>query len=79
MTAPEGTVEMSRVNAVVMIPFCRTLEEADRTLPAMSGHRLRRDENGLEFHVMCEIRPNVIRAERFDGFSIGSNDLTQLT
>jgi pyruvate,water dikinase len=70
-------------NVVVMIPFCRTLEEADRTLQAMADYGLRRGENGLEVYVMCEIPSNVILAEkfaqRFDGFSIGSNDLTQLT
>lgn len=70
-------------NVVVMIPFCRTLEEADRTLQAMADNGLRRGENGLEVYVMCEIPSNVILAEKFaacfDGFSIGSNDLTQLT
>ncbi|WP_353476424.1 phosphoenolpyruvate synthase (plasmid) [Salipiger sp. H15] len=70
-------------NAVVMIPFCRTVGEADRVLEVMAEHGLRRGENGLEVYVMCEIPSNVIEAEafaeRFDGFSIGSNDLTQLT
>lgn len=70
-------------NVIVMIPFCRTLEEADRTLRAMADNGLRRGDNGLEVYVMCEIPSNVILAEkfaqRFDGFSIGSNDLTQLT
>lgn len=70
-------------NVVVMIPFCRTPEEADRVLQAMAEAGLVRGEDGLEVYVMCEIPSNVIRAEefalRFDGFSIGSNDLTQLT
>ncbi|HZO80400.1 MAG TPA: phosphoenolpyruvate synthase [Candidatus Binataceae bacterium] len=70
-------------NVVVMIPFCRTLEEADRTLQVMADNGLRRAEDGLQVYVMCEIPSNVILAEqfaqRFDGFSIGSNDLTQLT
>ncbi|WP_226623625.1 phosphoenolpyruvate synthase [Alloyangia pacifica] len=70
-------------NAVVMIPFCRTVGEADRVLEVMAENGLRRGEDGLEVYVMCEIPSNVIEAEafaeRFDGFSIGSNDLTQLT
>ena len=75
--------EMGFSNVVVMIPFCRTLNEADRVLEVMAEHGLRRGEAGLEIFVMCEIPSNIILAEefarRFDGFSIGSNDLTQLT
>lgn len=74
---------MGLTNVIPMIPFCRTLEEADRVLEVMGSHDLRRGENGLEIYVMCEIPSNVILAsdfaDRFDGFSIGSNDLTQLT
>ena len=70
-------------NVVAMIPFCRSPDEADRVLEVMAENGLRRGENGLQVYVMCEIPSNVILAEefakRFDGFSIGSNDLTQLT
>ena len=70
-------------NVVVMIPFCRTLEEADLVLAEMAKHGLVRGEEELEVYVMAEIPSNVILAKefgvRFDGFSIGSNDLTQLT
>jgi pyruvate,water dikinase len=74
---------MGLTNLKVMVPFCRRLEEADRVLEAMASNGLARGDNGLEIYVMCEIPNNVILvdefAKRFDGFSIGSNDLTQLT
>ncbi|KAI8653823.1 hypothetical protein LRP88_00432 [Fusarium phalaenopsidis] len=75
--------EMGLTNAIVMIPFCRTVGEAKKVLQVMVENGLRRGENGLQVYVMCEIPSNVILAssftEHFDGFSIGSNDLTQLT
>ncbi|EPS40974.1 hypothetical protein H072_5137 [Dactylellina haptotyla CBS 200.50] len=76
--------DMGFDNAIVMIPFCRTIHEAKKVLGVMEEHGLfRGDENGLQVYVMCEIPSNVILAEEFtqhfDGFSIGSNDLTQLT
>jgi pyruvate,water dikinase len=75
--------EMGFTNMIMMIPFCRTLDEADRVLAVMAENGLKRGENGLQVYVMCEIPSNVILATefatRFNGFSIGSNDLTQLT
>ncbi|HWV06093.1 phosphoenolpyruvate synthase [Ralstonia sp.] len=75
--------EMGFKNVVVMIPFCRSTKEADRVLEVMAQNGIRRGEAGLKIYVMCEIPSNVILAkafaQRFDGFSIGSNDLTQLT
>jgi pyruvate,water dikinase len=74
--------DMGLTNAIVMIPFCRTVGEAKRVLEVMADNGLVRGENGLEVYVMCEIPSNVILAqqftEHFDGLSIGSNDLTQL-
>ena len=70
-------------NVVVMVPFCRSTTEARKVLEVMAGHGLVRGDAGLLIYVMCEIPSNVILAKRFaehfDGFSIGSNDLTQLT
>lgn len=75
--------EMGLTNVRLMIPFCRRVEEARKVLDAMADYGLRRGKNGLEVYVMCEIPNNVILvdafAKLFDGFSIGSNDLTQLT
>jgi pyruvate,water dikinase len=66
-----------------MIPFCRTIDEGKRVLQEMEKNGLKRGDDGLEVYVMCEIPSNVVLAEDFadifDGFSIGSNDLTQLT
>lgn len=75
--------EMGLTNVKVMIPFCRTVEEGRNVLRVMSACGLKQGENALEVYVMAEIPSNVLEAEKFaavfDGFSIGSNDLTQLT
>ena len=75
--------EMGLTNVILMIPFCRTIDEGRAVLAEMAKHGLERGKNGLEVYVMCEIPSNVILADEFfrifDGFSIGSNDLTQLT
>lgn len=75
--------EMGLTNVKMMIPFCRTVEEGKKVIDLMESYGLKRSENGLEVYVMAEIPSNVILAEEFakvfDGFSIGSNDLTQLT
>jgi pyruvate,water dikinase len=75
--------EMGLTNAILMIPFCRTVEEGKQVIEVMAGKGLVRGENGLEIYMMVEIPSNVLLidefGEIFDGFSIGSNDLTQLT
>ncbi len=75
--------EMGLTNVKLMIPFCRTVEEGKKVIETMKSFGLERGKNGLEVYVMAEIPSNVILAEQFaqvfDGFSIGSNDLTQLT
>ena len=73
---------MGLTNVKLMIPFCRRVTEAEQVVARMAELGLKRGENGLEIYVMCEIPNNVIEADgfskHFDGFSIGSNDLTQL-
>ncbi len=75
--------EMGLTNLLIMVPFCRRVEEGRRVIEALARNGLNRGENGLEIYVMCEIPNNVIDIDHFatlfDGFSIGSNDLTQLT
>nr|WP_225895787.1 phosphoenolpyruvate synthase [Dendronalium phyllosphericum] len=75
--------EMGLTNTILMIPFCRTPQEGRRVLAEMAKHGLVQGENSLQVHVMCELPSNVQLADEFsqvfDGFSIGSNDLTQLT
>jgi pyruvate,water dikinase len=75
--------DMGLTNLELMIPFARTVDEVQRVLELMTAHGLRRGENGLRINVMCEIPANALLARQFlelcDGFSIGSNDLTQLT
>ncbi|MDA0525736.1 phosphoenolpyruvate synthase [Methanococcoides alaskense] len=75
--------EMGLTNLILMIPFCRRVEEAEKVIAEMKKNGLERGENGLQVYVMCEIPSNVLLIDEFskyfDGFSIGSNDLTQLT
>jgi pyruvate,water dikinase len=75
--------ELGLTNVKLMIPFCRRIDEAEKVIALMKDLGLERGRDGLEIYVMCEIPNNVILvdefAKRFDGFSIGSNDLTQLT
>jgi len=75
--------EFGLTNIKIMVPFCRTVEEGKKVIGELAKNGLKQHENGLEVYVMCEIPSNVILADQFceifDGFSIGSNDLTQLT
>ncbi|HYO92466.1 MAG TPA: phosphoenolpyruvate synthase, partial [Pyrinomonadaceae bacterium] len=74
--------EMGLTNVKAMIPFCRTVEEGEKVIKLMRDHGLRQGERGLEIYAMCELPANVVFADEFlrifDGYSIGSNDLTQL-
>jgi len=74
--------DMGLVNIKPMIPFCRTVEEGEKVIALMAEHGLKQGENGLEIYAMCELPANVVFADEFlkvfDGYSIGSNDLTQL-
>jgi pyruvate,water dikinase len=74
--------DMGLTNVKAMIPFCRTVEEGEKVIALMGEHGLRQGENGLEIYAMCELPANVVLADEFlevfDGYSIGSNDLTQL-
>jgi pyruvate,water dikinase len=75
--------ELGLTNIKIMIPFCRTVDEGRRVLATMAQNGLRQGEDGLEVYAMCKVPSNAVLAEEFlrvfDGFSIGSNDLTQLT
>jgi pyruvate,water dikinase len=74
---------MGLANIEIMVPFCRTLEEAEQTIDLLAANGLTRGENGLRIIMMCEIPSNAVLANEFlkffDGFSIGSNDMTQLS
>jgi len=74
--------EMGLTNVKIMIPFCRTIAEAKRVIACLADHGLKQGDDGLEIYAMCELPANVVRADEFlkvfDGYSIGSNDLTQL-
>lgn len=74
--------DMGLTNVKIMIPFCRTVDEAKRVITVMAQHGLKQGDQGLEIYGMCELPSNVVRADEFlrvfDGYSIGSNDLTQL-
>ena len=75
--------DMGLTNIKIMIPFVRTLDEAEQVIELLGKHGLRRGDNGLEVIMMCELPANALLAEEFlthfDGFSVGSNDMTQLT
>ena len=80
---PESFRAAAMTNIKPMVPFCRTPEEGKKVIEIMNEHGLKQGENNLEVYVMCEVPSNVVVADQFadifDGFSIGSNDLTQLT